>query len=286
LGGTVTRISSKLLAILALVAWNPVTVKSQENGWTWADAAELSFVWTAGNASTNTLGLKNVLTGAAGKSKVSFEVGGIRTQSSMKNRIANGTTANFTVTETSESELTAASYFAKSRYDLSINGSAYWFAGSDWNRNTFSGINNRLTFVSGLGNQFVDTDEFKFRTDLGATYTIQDNVAAGPTDRFGGVRFTYDLERAVTANSKVTSKLVLDENLANTDDLRGDWTNALTVAMNSRLALKTSAQLLFDNQPSFVDVPLLEGGVDLGNTVAAELDKVDSVFTVALVMNF
>ncbi len=269
-----------------MFAPSPIALMAQDTGWTWADAAELSFVWTAGNASTNTLGLKNTLSAEGGKSKLSFEVGGIRTQSAIETRIANGTTANFTVTETSVSQVMAESYFAKGRYDIAINESAYWFAGSDWSRNTFSGIDSRFTLVSGLGRQWSDTDDFKFQTDLGGTYTVQDNVAVGPTDSFGGVRFTYDLQKSVTDNSTFTSKLIVDENLKNTDDIRGDWTNSLTVAMSSRLALKTSAQILFDNQPSFLDIPLLEGGADLGNTVLSELEKIDSVFTVALVVAF
>ncbi len=269
-----------------MFAPSPIALMAQDTGWTWADAAELSFVWTAGNASTNTLGLKNTLSAEGGKSKLSFEVGGIRTQSAIETRIANGTTANFTVTETSVSQVMAESYFAKGRYDIAINESAYWFAGSDWSRNTFSGIDSRFTLVSGLGRQWSDTDDFKFQTDLGGTYTVQDNVAVGPTDSFGGVRFTYDLKKSVTDNSTFTSKLIVDENLKNTDDIRGDWTNSLTVAMSSRLALKTSAQILFDNQPSFLDIPLLEGGADLGNTVLSELEKIDSVFTVALVVAF
>lgn len=263
-----------------------VAIQAQDSTWGWSDAAELSFVFTGGNASASTLGLKNTLTGEGGVSKLILEVGGIRTESTVRTRFATGTATNFTVTDSSVSDLTAESYFARARYDYSISEQGYWFTGSKWNRNTFSGIDHRITFVSGLGGIWVDTDDFKFETDLGVTYTFQDNVAEGPTDRFGGLQFTYDLMRQVSSTTTFASKLILDENLKDTEDFRGDWTNALTVAISSRLALKTSLQILFDNQPSFLDVPLIEGGVDLGNTVAAQLDKVDSVVTVALVVNF
>ena len=76
------------------------------------------------------------------------------------------------------------------------------------------------------------------------------------------------------------SLLVVDENLNDTEDLRADWTNSLTVAMSERLALKTSLQVLFDNQPSLTAVPLGD------SEVLTPLDKVDSIFTVALVVNF
>ena len=61
--------------------------------------------------------------------------------------------------------------------------------------------------------------------------------------------------------------------------------NSLSVSMSGRVALTTRLQLLFDNQPSFLDVPLVTGGNPTGSTVPAQLEKVDAVFTVALVIN-
>jgi hypothetical protein len=52
--------------------------------------------------------------------------------------------------------------------------------------------------------------------------------------------------------------------------------------MAEGLALKTSLQLLFDNEPALVSVPL-QGTEE---SVLTELDRVDSVFTVALVVKF
>jgi hypothetical protein len=73
---------------------------------------------------------------------------------------------------------------------------------------------------------------------------------------------------------------VVDQNLNRTEDLRADWTNSLAVAMSDRLALKTSLQVLFDNDPALTAVPL-------GDTeVFAPLGEVDTVFSVAIVANF
>lgn len=275
-----TAVIAVMIALAATSA-APAPAAAQ---WTWTDQAELSFVYTGGNSSSSTFGAKNALHGEGAAAKFAFEAGGIRTRSSVRTRVANGTPGNFTVTETSVSDVTAENYFAKGRFDVTVSGTAYWFAGSGWTRNTFAGIDSRIGFVSGAGNQWVHNERTTFRTDLGGTYTIQNNVAAGPVDRFAGVQFTGELSHAVTDNTAYESKLVVDENLENTDDLRGDFVNSLTVAMNSRLALKTSLQLLFDNAPSFADVPLFTGGQPAG-TVPAELRKLDSIFTVALVIN-
>jgi len=260
-------------------------VQAQDSALTWTDRAELSVVWTAGNASSKTLGAKNTLEGTGGRIKFRLEAGGIRTESSIRTRVANGTAGSFAVTETSVSQTTAESYFTRSRLDYGLSKRTYFFGGAGWDRNTFSGISSRFALVSGAAGQWSDTDVFKFRTDIGVTYTIQDNVADGPIERFGGVRFTWELLRQVTPNTTLDSKLIVDENVKNTDDLRGDLVNSLTVAMNQRMALKTSLQLLFDNDPSFVDIPLVTGGVPTGGTVAAPLKKLDSIFTVALVIN-
>ena len=81
--------------------------------------------------------------------------------------------------------------------------------------------------------------------------------------------------------------LVADENLDNTGDFRTDLINAVGVSMTSQLALKVSWQLLYDRQPSLVALPLLDvGGLPTGDTVFAELDKIDNFVTFALVASF
>jgi hypothetical protein len=270
------------LAIGLIVA--PQMMAAQDVAWVWNDRAELSVVWTGGNASSNTLGIKNTLTGERGAAKVNLEAGGIRTESSITTRVANGTPTLNSVSEIVLTQLTAESYFARGQFNYGVTERTYWFGGGGWDRNTFSGIDNRFAFVSGGGAQFSDTDDLKFRSDLGVTYTIQDNLSAGPLDRFAGLRLTWDLTRKATETTTFDSKLVLDENLQDTEDFRADLTNSISVAMNDRMALKTSLQVLFDNQPSFLDGPFFPGGNPAG-TVAAQLKKMDSVFTVALVIN-
>lgn len=81
--------------------------------------------------------------------------------------------------------------------------------------------------------------------------------------------------------------LVADENPQDTEDFLTDLTNAISVSMNSRLALKVSWQLLFDNLPSLVAIPLTTGGGrPTGDTVFSELDTVDNLLTFVLVSNF
>ncbi len=267
-----------LAAVLA-----PGTLAAQdERVLGWSDVAELTFVLTAGNASSSTFGFKNTAERLWEKVSFKFSAGAVRTESGVTTRTATGTAGNFTVTETTDTKLTAENYFLKSRLDRALGESAFLYGGADWDRNTFAGIQNRYGFVSGAGRSWFDEETRRFKTDLGLTYTIQDDVVANPDadDSFFGLRASYDYFRKLTETAGMTSVLVVDQNLNTTEDFRADWTNSLAVAMSERLALKTSLQILFDKDPALTAIPLGNG------TVLTPLGKVDTVFTVAIVANF
>lgn len=262
---------------------NPAGLSGQEApAKTWSDVAEFTLVMTAGNASSSTLGFKNTLEHTWGVSAFKISAGAVRTESGITTRTAVGTPENFRVRETTETEVTAENYFIKSRLDRALGEVAFLYTGADWTRNTFAGIQNRYGFVGGAGRTFLNEDTRKLKADLGVTYTIQDDVVRNPDadDQSIGLRGEYDYFRKLSQTTDFTSVLVVDQNLNTTDDLRADWTNSLAVAMSDRLALKTSLQVLFDNDPALAALPL-------GDTeVLAPLDEVDTVFTVALVVNF
>lgn len=269
-------------ALLVVGGVSPAPAAAQD-GVSWENTTELSFVSTGGNASASTLGLKSSLTGTSGANAFKIEVGGVRADTDIKTRTATGTTTNFTVTETTTSQLTAESYFARGRYDREFDHQ-YLFAGVGWDRNTFAGIENRYAGVLGIGRTWADGETGRFKTDLGATYTVQKDVdpAPGADDDFGGARLSVDAMLRLSATVGYTSVLLVDENLEDTEDLRADWTNSVSVALSEALALKTSLQLVFDNQPALIAVPL--SGAPAGTTVLTPSDEVDTVLTVALVI--
>ncbi|MBT8404713.1 MAG: DUF481 domain-containing protein, partial [Gemmatimonadetes bacterium] len=129
-----------------------------------------------------------------------------------------------------------------------------------------------------------ETETFKLRTDVGLTYTIQDDVVEDPSrsDSFAGLRAGYGLTRQLSATTTFASDLIVDENLDDTDDLRADFTNSLAVAMSGSLALKASLQLLYDKQPALEQLPL----GTTGDTVFNPLGTTDRVFTLAVVLTF
>jgi hypothetical protein len=103
---------------------------------------------------------------------------------------------------------------------------------------------------------------------------------------FPGVGFSWDLMRTLTSTTKWESGLISDLNVDETDDLRFDFMNAVSVAVSTRIGRKPSLQLLWRNQPSLTEIPVfLPGtGTPTGQSVLVPLEKLDTFFTLALVV--
>ncbi len=282
-------LATVLLVSLLLGAAAATGQEAEEVELGWYDAAELSLVVTAGNSETETVGFKNTLGRRWAGAELKLEAGGLRAESTSRTRTAVGTSrTDFRLVEESRSELTAEQYHLRGRYDRKLSDRLFWFAGAGWNRNEFAGISSRYTAFGGVGNRWFEDPRARFRTDYGFTYTRQEDVVEDPSEEesFFGLRFSWEYWRKLTSTTTYTSELIVDENLDRTSDLRADFLNSVSVAMSQRLALKLSLQLLFDNEPALERVPLFDPqGESLGE-VEAELDDLDSVLTVALVVDF
>lgn len=281
------RRSAQILVLLAAIflassGWTSVGAQEEETGW--KNVAELTLVVTGGNATSNTLGFRSTSDYRWPDAAFQLTGGALRARSGRVVRTATGTPQDFQISETTQDRTTAESYFVRGRFDRDLSEAAFVFAGAGWERNTFAGFDNRYALVSGAGRSWFDEDTRRFKTDLGLTYTVQDDVVENPdaADSFLGARGSYDYSRRLTETTDFASVLVADQNLEETEDFRADWTNSVAVAMSERLALKTSLQLLYDKSPALVAVPL--EGADA--EVLVPLKEVDTVFTVAVVVSF
>ncbi|MEX1258586.1 MAG: DUF481 domain-containing protein [Gemmatimonadota bacterium] len=274
--------ATRLFSFLSFLALASSLSAQDEPPLGFGNVAEVTYVMTNGNATSSTLGIKNTATHHWTRSSFQLAVGAVRAESGITTRVATGTSEDFTITEETVTEKTAESYFAKARYDRMLGDAAFLFGGAGWDRNTFAGIQNRYAMVAGGGRTWFEDDARRLKTDLGATYTIQEDVVEvpGAEDTFLGARATLDYVRTLTETTSYTSLLVVDENFEDTGDLRADWTNSISVTMSERLALKASYQLLFDNLPAVTSVPLGEGSVQV------PLEKVDGALSIAVVVDF
>jgi len=282
--------SVPILALLMLVfASRNIAAQNEERRLGWFDTGELSFVAARGNSRTSTFGFRNMLSRVWEKAQLSIEAKGLRTTTTNLERTAVGTSpSDYREIETSASEVTAENYVFRGKYDRNVSARFFWYAEAGWDRNEFAGIRNRYQTSGGLGNVWFDNDDTGFRTDYGLSVTRQQDVAAADRfDDFAGVRVSADYRRRLSTNTTYHDTSVLDESFKDTKDIRIDWTNSLSVAMTEKLALKLSLQLLFDNQPSLVTVPLvLPDGNPTDQTVLVAAGKLDTLFTIAFVADF
>jgi putative salt-induced outer membrane protein YdiY len=276
-----------LVATVSLAAGIGTAQAQDERELGWFLTGEVTGVWTSGNSESNTLGLAATVRRLWDNSELKFDGGAVRTESGITTRTAVGTLDDFVVEKETTREKTAENYYLRGRYDYKLSERFFTFAGADWLRNTFAGIDSRLLFAAGAGNIWTDGDRLRFRTDYSATYTFQEDVVENPFIKtsFPGLRLSYNLWWNLTSSTDFESTLIADWNLDNTEDLRFDFTNALPIAISGKLAFKPSLQLLWRNEPSLTEVALEDqGGVPTGDTVLVPLEKLDTFFTLALVV--
>jgi putative salt-induced outer membrane protein YdiY len=251
-------------------------------------SADLSYVLTSGNSSASSLGFKGDLTRRWTKHSLGLAAGGIRASSSSADaRYAVGTTDDFEV-RIPDAEPTAESYYGRGRYDYKLSDRLFYTAGAGWERNRFSGIENRWLVDTGLGYIFLNNERTSFRGMTGITYTNEEyTVEDGRDGSFVGARLGWDFRQKLFENTTFTHTLMADENLEETDDLRVDAQFGVHVAMSSTLGLKVNWRLLWDNLPALSEVPLLgAGGAPTGLTVLAPYKELDQGFSVSLVFSF
>jgi putative salt-induced outer membrane protein YdiY len=276
-----------LSAAVSLIIGTTPAQAQDEREVGWFLTGEVTGVWTSGNSESNTLGLAATVRRIWNSSELKFDAGAVRTESGTTTRTAVGTIDDFVVEKETTREKTVENYYLRGRYDYKLNERFFTFAGTDWLRNTFAGIDSRLLFAAGAGNIWLDDDRFRLRTDYSATYTFQEDVVENPfiKTNFPGLRLSYAFWWNLTNSTDFESTLIADWNLDNTEDLRFDFTNALPISISGKLAFKPSLQLLWRNEPSLTSVPLEDqSGVPTGDTVRVPLEKLDTFFTLALVV--
>lgn len=257
---------------------------------TWSDEAELALVLTTGNTETLSLGLKNTLRGEWEKASFRLKLSALRSEDTEETRLALGTADDFMVETTKDTDLTAEAYELAARHERHFGERHSWFNEAGWQRNEFAGVRNRYRLLSGLKTKWKDAERVRFATDVGLSWTKQDDVVENPAreDRWLGFRFGWTLWAKVGKNGEYGNDLRLDLNLDDTDDLRLDMTNWFAVSFTERLALKLTHELLWDGQPALEEIDLFDPAdpaTPIGK-VPVELDSTDTTFQASLVVRF
>jgi putative salt-induced outer membrane protein YdiY len=264
----------------------------------WYSTTDLIFSLQRGNSESLNLGVNANITRqwlrTAWRNQASF----VRNDVNEPTRRAIGTNAGNAVLEKGPSVTKSEKVFINSTLERRVTERFFWNAGGSFERDIFAGLKSRYLGQAGIGYMWLKPDNSsRFQLGVAGTYTSQEDLVDDQDpeteDQFAGVRATADGEARFGDRKEhaYTSTLIVDENLQNTDDIRANWQNALSMALNQKLALKVSLQFAYDNLPQFVEFPLftrLPNG-SLAETqikIPGAAEKLDTTLSVSLVINF
>jgi putative salt-induced outer membrane protein YdiY len=282
-----TRTIFAVLLFGVLSSWPSFLSAQGERELGWSFKAQLSSVWLGGNSESSTFGFGSTVKYTWPHSTLTTSGGSLRTESTIKTRRAVGTTDSFRIDEETDRETTAETFFARSKFDHDLSERIHVLGGLDWLRDTFSGIDSRFLLASGAGLTFSDTKELSAKADLAFTYTFEEEVVDNPfsNGNFPGLRASYAVTYQASPTTQLESELIGDWNLDNSEDVRADWSNAMSVAVNSSVALKPSTLIRWRNDPALKEVNLFdEAGEDTGESVLVPLEKIDWFLNLAIVL--
>jgi len=250
--------------------------------------AELAYVATSGNSELSTLGFKNTLTRTWENALLEVKAGGIRSESTTVTHVVSSAGPPVDIREDESSDLTGESYFLNGKYSRDITKAFYWFGFGGWERNRFSGIENRTTLAAGVGNIWKDTEALKFRTDYSLTYTDEEDVVEPPSfdGTFAGVRVSSTYQQKFGTVTLFGDDFIFDADVDDSSNWRGEMTNWVSVTMSTHLALKVSLKWLYDHEPAVAAATDPLGLLPPGTVAFFDLDKLDSVFTTSLVVKY
>lgn len=253
----------------------------------WTNVTELSLLLSGGNAGASSLGLRNGVRRTAPNGELRIDLAAIRTDAIRSTRVAEGTgTDDYVVREDRERDRTVERYSIQFRYDRNLSDRFYAFGGSGWDRNEPGGFEHRTVTVVGAGSRWgPGGDEWRLRVGYGVTYTVQRDVTPDPDrgDSFAGARLTFDHEYHFSEGTRTESNWIIDGNAQRMRDFRGDLTTSVSSQLGSRMALQTTVQLLWDNDPPLERLPLLgPDGEASAENVLVPLRRLDHSLSVGL----
>jgi hypothetical protein len=278
------RIVVFFFAITATFAASALAQSPNEPKLGAANNTELSLIVATGNAKATTVGLRNVYLYRWTSSEFGWEGGWIRAASRDADRFAVESGAGFEVIDP-DTAIDSERLFSKLRNQRQLSMRHDWFSNFDAVRDEPSNITRQFVLAAGLGTTWHKTDRVTFRTAYGVSYTDEDLVVEG-TNRFGGYRLFYGLKTLLAPGATFDSELTTDGSFNTGDDIRADWLNGVGIAINSRMALKSSVRILFRNLPALQALELRSPlGIVVG-TVDVPKDKIDTNLTTSLVITF
>ncbi len=282
-------IVGSVLISLASASWQPAVAQEEGPELGWSSTAEFSFVLTAGNSESTTLGFSSNTERKWAEALLQIKLSALRVETTSELDFAIGTGQNdFTVPEITA--VSAENYAISGKYDRNISDRLFWYVAGSWLRNEFAGIRDRYVATGGVGNIWYDRERLSFRTNYGVSYTSDNDLVKSPfvdTD-YAGLLFLSNLKKKFgKSNSEYGNDFLVNYSLADSDNWRWTLDQWVATSLTEKLTIKVSLRWLYNNVPA-LRVLELRPAVDAppSGTVVEQLDELDTIFSVSLVLNF
>ncbi len=235
-------VGSLLLAASAAFAEEP------KNDNVWSDQAELSFVTTSGNTETTSLAGKNLLTYKfTPKAVGSWKIGGMYSED--------------------QGATTAENYATELRFDYLYTERIYNYAMAGWNKDRFSGIDQRYYGGGGVGYKVLLGPKHFLLGEAGLNYTMEDYTDDTNSNFLTGRAFGK-YEYAITKKNRFSQSLEYLYDFSDSAHYKVGSETAVVSSLTDILSLKAAYTVRYDHKP-----------------VPANLKSTDTMMTVALVVN-
>lgn len=289
----------------------------------WSNETELNVVYTEGNSSTRSFGFKHTLLRRFTGAKFQGKVEGLRTDTSDDWFLQVDPGFTWEPGEAPPPEATttlvkpplepdAENYFVEGRYDRDIHKTLQWHVGASWDRNEDAGIVDRYIVFGGIGHQWRDRPELRLQTSYGLSWTdrLEETPDPEKDKQFLGARGSVLYRQKIGENMSFDHDTVANMSLRDTSDWSAEMTNAFSVMMTKRLALRVSLRLLYNSEPALEDVDvtarvtlhdpdgipgngdeffetIADGGIEIEfDESQVRKEKLDQIFKTTLVLSF
>ncbi len=239
----------KIKITLLILGFSVSSVCAQETAAPkkWKDAAELSYVQTAGNSKTSTLSAKNLFNYDWEKAALELSAGGLGTES--------------------DDSVTAEQYDVSEKVSLKLSGKNYTFEKTAWDKNRFAGIKDRFDLSLGIGRQFLDSEKDKLFGEVGGGYIFEDRMSSD-NESFGTYRVYAKYIRTLSPTANVSQDAEYLGNFKDEKDYRFNAETALVTSISTHFSLKASYVSKYVNSP------------------ATGFKKTDTMMGVAIIVNY
>lgn len=144
---------------------------------------------------------------------------------------------------------TTDNWFITGKYDYFLSEKVYWFTALRVERDRIADLDLRVTPSTGLGYQWVESDEMNFFTEAGLAWVYEDYSNAGSNDYFAA-RLAYHFDKKINDKVDFIHNLEYVPSLENINEFNLNTDAGIRVAMTEKLFTDFKFEWRYDSEPA------------------------------------